>query len=144
VTSNPGSMSTALFTLLDANNNVIGVSNTPPNPASGATGPQVNPFATIITNYRALAATQLTLSIVDATGAPSTLTSIESPVTVHTGEASVNAAIEITGNPLTGGVATTVTLTLHASIATAVGPISFAGSPVTFTLTGTTPRQIIT
>jgi hypothetical protein len=134
---------TALFTLLGANNNVIGVSNTPPNPPTGATGPKVDPFATVMTNYRALADAQLTLSLVDATGAPSTLASIESPVTIHAGEVSVNAAIAVTGNPLNSGVATTVTLTLHASIATAVGAISFAGSPVTFTLTGTTPRQII-
>ena len=133
----------ALHTLLDGNNNVVGVSNTPPNPATGATGPKVDPFATVITNYRALADTQITLSLLDANGTPSKVASIESPVTIHAGEASVNTAITVTGNPLTNRVGTTVTLTVHASIATAVGPIDFAGSPVTFTLTGTTPRVII-
>ena len=133
----------ALYTILDAFNNVSGVSNTPPNPAKGTTGAAVSPFATVITNYRALFDTQITLSLIDSTGAPSTFASIESPITIHAGESSVNAAINVTGNPLINGVGTTATLTVQASIATAVGAIGFVGTAVTFTLAGTTPHVII-
>jgi hypothetical protein len=133
----------ALYTILDAFNNVSGVSNTPTNPATGTTGTAVSPFATVITTYRALFDTQITVSLVDSSGAPSTFASIESPITIHAGESSVNAVINVTGNPLINGVGTTVTLTVQASIATAVGAIGFVGTHVTFTLAGTTPHVII-
>ncbi len=61
------------------NDVVTGVSNSPPDPASGAPGPNVNPLITVTTNYRALADTQITLSLVDAEGAVSTNATIESP-----------------------------------------------------------------
>ncbi len=133
----------ALYTILDAFNNVSGVSNTPSNPTTGTSGAAVSPFATVITNYRALFDTQITLALVDSSGAASTFASIESPITIHAGESSVNAAINVTGNPLINGVGTTVTITVQASIATAVGAIGFAGTAVTFTLAGTTPHVVI-
>lgn len=123
------------------NGNVTSVSATPPNPATGAAPPAVNPYVTTFTNYRALNDTQLTLSVQDSTGAPTTLATVESPVTIHAGESSVNAAITVSGNPMTNGVPTTVTLTVVASIATALGPI--AAAPVTFTLTGGVSQVII-
>lgn len=129
----------ALYAIV-INGSVTGVSATPPNPATGAAPAVVNPYVTVFTNYRALADTQLTLSIQDSTGV-TPLASIESPVTVHAGESSVNAAITVTGNPLTNGAPTTVTLTVAASIATALGPI--AAAPVTFTLTGGVSQVII-
>lgn len=130
----------ALYALVGANGTVIGVSNTPPNP-NGVSGPSVSPFATVITNYRALADTQVTLSVLDASGATSTYAQIESPITIHAGEISANAAITIIQNPLTNSVPTTVTITVQASIATAVGPI--AATPTTFTLTGVVPPTVI-
>ena len=133
----------ALYVILDASNNISGVSNTPPNPKTGASGATVSPFATVITNYRALFDTQITLALLDSTGVPSTFASIESPITIHAGESSVNAAINVTGNPLTNGAGAAATLTVQASIATAVGAIGFVGTPVTFSLTGTTPHVII-
>jgi hypothetical protein len=59
---------------------------------------------------------------------------IESPVTIHAGEVSTSAAINITGNPRTNGTNDTVPITVQASIATAIGPPP--ATPVTFTLTG--------
>jgi len=123
------------------NGSVTAVSAAPPNPATGAAPPAVNPYITIFTNYRALNDTQLTLSLQDSTGAPTTLAMVESPVTIHAGESSVNAAITVSGNPMTNGVPTTITLTVIASIATALG--SIAAAPVTFTLTGGVSQVII-
>jgi Family of unknown function (DUF6519) len=130
-----------LFILLDNFNNITGVSATAPNPTTGVSGSPVNPIATVTTNYPALADTQITLSVLDSTGVPSTFAQIQSPITVHAGEVSVNAAIGIIGNPLNNAVATTVTITVAASIATAVGPI--AANSANFNLTGTTPVPII-
>lgn len=131
----------ALYAQVDSNANVIAVSNVPANPATGANGPAVNPFVTITTNYAALADTQVTLSLLDSNGASSVYAQIESPITVHTGENSVNAAINVIKDPFINGVATTVTITVQASIATAIGPI--AATPVTFTLTGAVPPIVI-
>jgi hypothetical protein len=94
----------------------------------------VNPFATVIANYRALVDTQVTLSLLDSNGQPSQWGNIDSPVTIHAGEVSTNAAINITGNPRTNGIDNTVTITVQANIATAIGPLP--ATPVTFTLTG--------
>ncbi len=123
----------ALYAIV-VNDVVTGASTVPYNPTTGAAPPAVSPYVTVFTNYRALVDTQLTLSLQDSTGAVTTFATIESPVTIHAGELSVNAAITVTGNPITNAVPTTVTLTVEASIATAIGPI--AASPVTFTLTG--------
>ena len=71
--------------------------------------------------------TQVTLTLTGITG----IASIQSPITIHAGESSANAAISITGNPPN---ASTVTLTINASIASAIGPI--AGPTATFTITG--------
>jgi hypothetical protein len=130
----------ALFAIV-FNNTVTAVSNTPPDPATGANGPEVSPFVTVTTNYRALADTQITLSLLDPGGAASTNATIESPITIHRGELSVNAAITVTGNPLINAVPTTVTITVEASIATAIGLLP--ATPVTFTLTGGLSQQII-
>ncbi len=130
----------ALYAIVSGNGAVIGVSNTPPNP-NGVSGSSVSPFATVIANYRALADTQITLSVLDASGATSTYAQIESPITIHAGEISANAAINIIQNPLINSVPTTVTITVQASIATAVGPI--AATPTTFTLTGVVPPVVI-
>jgi len=89
---------------------------------------------TITANYRALADTQVTLSLLDSDGTPSKWANIDSPVTIHTGEAFTTAAINVTGNPILNGNFITVTITVQASITTAIGPI--AATPVTFTLTG--------
>jgi len=120
---------------------VTGVSATAPNPTTGVVPPPVNPYVTVFANYRALADTQLTFSIQDSTGVVTNLATIESPVTIHAGESSATAAITVTGNPMTNEVPTTVTLTVEASIATAVGPI--AATPATFTLTGGVSQVII-
>lgn len=130
----------ALFAIV-FNGVVTGVSATAPNPATGAIPPTVSPYVTIFANYRALADTQVTLSIQDSTGAVTNLATIESPITIHAGDVSATAAITVTGNPMTNQVPTTVTLTVEASIATAVGPI--AGTPATFTLTGGVSQVII-
>ncbi len=129
----------ALYAIVNQNNAVTGVSSVPLNPSVPNT--TVSPFVTVITNYSALADAQITLSVLDANGATSTYAQIESPVTIHAGETSVNAAINIVQNPYINGVVTTVIITVQASIATAVGPI--AATPVTFTLTGTVPPVII-
>jgi hypothetical protein len=130
----------ALFAIV-FNDTVTGVSNTPPDPTTGAIGPEVSPFVTVTTNYRALADTQITLSLLDPGGAASTNATIESPITIHRGELSVNAAITVTGNPLINAVPTTVTITVEASIATAIGLLP--ATPVTFTLTGGLSQQVI-
>lgn len=130
----------ALYAIV-VNGIVTGVSAVPPNPTTGVIPPAVNPYVTIFTNYRALADTQLTLSLQDSTGAVTTFATIESPITIHAGELSATAAITVTGNPLTNAVPTTVTLTVEASIATAIGPI--AAVPATFTLTGGLSQVII-
>ena len=129
----------ALYAIV-TNNVVTGVSATPPNP-NGVPGPAVNPFVAITTNYRALADTQITLTLLDSTGAVSTVAAIESPITIHAGEQSTNAVITVTGNPIINTVPTTVTLTVEASIATAVGPV--AAASVTFTVTGGISQVII-
>jgi len=121
------------------NGSVTGVTASPPNPS--AAPPTVNPYVTVSVNYAALADTALTLTLTDASGAASQYASVQSPVTVHAGEAFANAAITVTGNPLVNGQTTTVTITVNASIATAVGPI--AASPVTFSLTGGVSQVII-
>jgi hypothetical protein len=123
------------------NDAVTAVSNAPPDPATGATGPKVDPFVTVTTNYRALADTEITLALLDPGGAPSKNATIESPITIHRGELSANAAITVTGNPLINAVPTTVTITVEASIATAIGLLP--ATPVTFTLTGGFSQQII-
>lgn len=125
----------------EINGTVTGVSATPSDPATGATPPVVSPYVTVFTNYRALVDTQLTLSLHDSIGAGTPLATIESPLNIHAGEISATAAITVTGNPVTNGVPTTITLTLEASIATALGPI--AATPVTFTLTGGISQFII-
>ena len=130
----------ALYAIV-INGIVTGVSATAPNPTTGVVPPAVSPYVTVFANYRALADTQLTLSIQDSTGAITNLVTIESPVIIHAGESSATAAITVTGNPMTNEVPTTVTLTVEASIATAVGPI--AGTPATFTLTGGVSQVII-
>jgi hypothetical protein len=94
----------------------------------------VNPFVTIIANYRALADTQVTLSLLDADGTPSQWANIDSPATLHAGDVFTTAAINVTGNPKVNGKFVTVTITVQASIATAIGPLPT--TPVTFTLTG--------
>jgi hypothetical protein len=94
----------------------------------------VNPFVTIIANYRALADTQVTLSLLDADGTPSQWANIDSPATIHAGDVFTTAAINVTGNPKADGKFVTVTITVQASIATAIGPLP--ATPVTFTLTG--------
>ena len=94
----------------------------------------VNPFVTITANYRALADTQVTLSLLDENGQPSQWANIDSPVTIHAGEIFTTAAINVTGDPLLNGNFITATITVQASIATAIGPIS--ATTVTFTLTG--------
>jgi Family of unknown function (DUF6519) len=111
---------------------ITGVAAAPVNPSTKIT--PVSPFVTITTNYHALVDTEITLSLQDATGAASTYANVESPITIHAGEESVNAAINVTGNPMVNGQYTTVTITVQASILTAVGAI--AATPVTFTLTG--------
>ncbi len=130
----------ALFAIV-FNNVVTGVSNTAPNPATGTTGPAVSPFVTITTNYRALADAQITLSLVDEKGVASTNATIESPITIHRGEQSVNAAITVTGNPEINAVPMTVTITVEASIVSAIGPLPT--TPVNFTLTGGFSQQVI-
>ena len=126
----------ALFAIAP-NGNLIGVAATGP-VTSFETG--VNPFATITANYRALVDTQVTLSLLDANGQASQWANIDSPVTIHAGEVFTNAAINVTGNPITNGQFTTVTITVQASIATAIGPLP--ATPVTFTLTGGSYEQI--
>ena len=130
----------ALYTVV-FNGIVTAVTATPTNPATGVTPPAVSPYVTIFTNYRALVDTQITLSLQDSTGAVTNLATIASPITVHAGELSATAAISVTGNPLTNQVPTTVTLTVQASIATAIGPVS--ATPATFTLTGSLSQVII-
>jgi hypothetical protein len=125
----------ALFAIAP-NGNLIGVAT---HPVTGfETG--VSPFATVIANYRALVDTQVTLSLLDSNGHPSQWANIDSPVTIHAGEVSTNAAINITGNPATDGKFITATITVQASIATAIGPLP--ATPVTFTLTGGSFQQI--
>jgi hypothetical protein len=125
----------ALFAIAP-NGNIIGVAD---HRVTGfETG--VNPFVTITANYRALADTQVTLSLLDANGQPSQWANIDSPVTIHAGEVFTNAAINVTGNPMVNGQFVTVTITVEAAIATAIGPIP--ATPVTFTLTGDSFTQI--
>ena len=103
-------------------------------PVDGPTA-SVNPFATVTVNYRALADAEITLTLLDSNGQPSQFGNIESPVTIHPGQISTNAAITIARNtPQTNGQFATETITVHASIVTAIG--SIAASPVTFTLAG--------
>jgi hypothetical protein len=118
------------------NGNLVGVA------AHRVTGFEtgISPFVTITANYRALKDTQVTLSLQDANGQPSQWADIESPVTIHAGEISTNAAINVTGNPMLNGKFATVTITVQASIATAIGPIP--ATPVTFTMTGDSFTQI--
>ena len=130
----------ALYTVV-FNNVVTAVTATPTNPTTGVTPPAVSPYVTIFTNYRALVDTQVTLALQDSTGAVTNLATIASPITIHAGELSGTAAISVTGNPMTNQVPTTVTLTVQASIATAIGPVS--ASPATFTLTGSISQFVI-
>ena len=94
----------------------------------------VDPFVTITANYRALADTQVTLSLLDADGKPSQWANIDSPVTIHAGEIFTTAAINVTGNPKVDGKFVTVTIAVQASITTAIGPLP--AIPVNFTLAG--------
>jgi hypothetical protein len=125
----------ALFAIAP-NGNIVGVA------AHRVTGFEtgVNPFVTITANYRALADTQVTLSLLDADGQPSQWANIDSPVTIHAGEGFTTAAINVTGNPMVNGKFVTDTITVQASIATAIGPIP--ATPVIFTLTGDSFTQI--
>lgn len=125
----------ALFAIAP-NGNIVGVAD---HRVTGfETG--VNPFVTITANYRALANTEVTLSLLDANGQPSQWANIDSPVTIHAGEVFTTAAINVTGNPKLNGQFVTVTITVQASIATAIGPIP--ATSVTFTLTGDSFIQI--
>ncbi len=125
----------ALFAIAP-NGNIIGVAD---HRVTGfETG--VNPFVTITANYRALADTQVTLSLLDDNGQPSQWANIDSPATIHKGEVFTTAAINVTGDPLVNGKFGTVTITVQASIATAIGPIP--ATPATFTLTGDSYTQI--
>jgi hypothetical protein len=117
---------TTLFVVLDPNGGVTGVTSSAP----GTPVQTVVPYATVTVSYPALADAQITLTL---TGADSVAT-IQSPVTIHAGETSTNATISVTGNPPN---ASTVTVTVNASIVSAVGPIP--GSTATFTITGGTP-----
>ena len=101
----------------------------------------INPIVTVLGNYRALVDTDVTLTLLDANGSPSAYATIESPITIHAGELSGNAAITLTGNPMVNGVPETVTITVTASISTAVG--SIAGVPASFALTGGISQQVI-
>jgi hypothetical protein len=125
----------ALFAIAP-NGNLVGVA------AHRVTGFEtgVNPFVTITANYHALADTQVTLSLLDADGTPSQWANIDSPVTIHAGEVFTTAAINVTDNPKVNERFVTVTITVQASIATAIGPI--AATPVTFTLTGDSFTQV--
>jgi len=121
------------------NGTVTGVTASAPNPS--AAPPTVNPYVTVSMNYAAIADTQLTLTLTDATGAASQYASIQSPVTVRAGEAFANATITVSGNPLLDQKPETVTITVNASVATAVGPVS--GGAASFTLTGAISQTII-
>jgi hypothetical protein len=115
-----------VFVVLNANRAVSGVTSSPP----GTPTQTVVPYATIVVSYPALVDAQLTLTLSGADG----IATIQSPVTIHAGETSTNATISVTGNPPN---ASSVTVTVHASIVSAIGPIS--GPTATFTITGGLP-----
>jgi hypothetical protein len=87
----------------------------------------VSPFVTVAVNYPAPADAQITLTITGTDG----IATIQSPVTVHAGESFANAAISVVGNPPN---LSTVTLTINASIASAIGPVT--GPTATFSVVG--------
>jgi hypothetical protein len=128
----------AVTVQVNSNNQVTGliVTGTPaPVPVSAVQ-------ALITVNYAPVAATIITLSLFGQ--GVGTVVSIQATATVPAGQTTVTVPISIQGNPgvNTNGAGITDTVTLNASVATAVGNVSF-NSPPTLAITGVSVPIII-
>ncbi len=128
----------AVTVQVNSNNQVTGliVTGTPaPVPVSAVQ-------ALITVNYAPVAATTITLSLFGQ--GVGTVVSIQATATVPAGHTTVTVPISIQGNPgvNANGAGITDTVTLNASIATAVGNVSF-NSPPTLAITGVSVPIII-